>query len=30
MARPKNLRYLKTHEWARVDGTRVTYPGVDA
>jgi glycine cleavage system H protein len=20
MARPKNLRYLKTHEWARVDG----------
>ena len=20
MARPKNLRYLKTHEWARADG----------
>jgi glycine cleavage system H protein len=20
MARPKNLRYLKTHEWCRVDG----------
>jgi len=20
MARPKNLRYLKTHEWARVEG----------